>query len=404
LYPLAHLMYDSATRNGDFSEIKEVHRALFDFLVEKGFIVEDRIDELQRVKDMVEAIDNDDRVFELHINPTMNCNFNCWYCYETHIKESKMDEATFQNVILFIAKLLEEKKGGVERFSLGWFGGEPLLFYKKLVVPILQQAFRLCSRHGVTFHSSITTNGLLVDDHLIETAKGLKLNFFQITLDGNRQRHDTVRYVSETRGSYRAIVANIKALVKRGYEVLVRINCSPDTLAGLFDIMEDFADLSAEDRRLFSFSFHKVWQDGKGVSDETLYAVRSHYRRNGFLVDPSYSDIVAGSCYGDHRNHAVINYNGEMFKCTARDFTTGNSEGTLNRDGAIVWNPKYERRMDSKFKNKPCLECGIMPICNGGCSQQALEHEGIDYCVHDFDEDRKRGVVVQRFLETIEEF
>jgi len=124
LDPLLHLMYDSAVRKGDFSEIREVHRELFDFLTEKGFIIEARIDELQRVKDMVEAIDNDDRVFELHINPTMNCNFKCWYCYETHIKESKMDEATFQNVILFIAKLLEEKKGVLERFSLGWFGGE----------------------------------------------------------------------------------------------------------------------------------------------------------------------------------------------------------------------------------------------------------------------------------------
>ena len=112
-------------------------------------------------------------------------------------------------------------------------------------------------------------------------------------------------------------------------------------------------------------------------------------------------DFVRNSCYADKKNHATINYNGDLFKCTARDFETKNREGFLDENGNLVWNEKYDVRLNSKFKNKPCLDCRILPICNGGCSQQALEHIGIDYCVNDFDEIKKTNIVKDKFLYTI---
>jgi uncharacterized protein len=148
-----------------------------------------------------------------------------------------------------------------------------------------------------------------------------------------------------------------------------------------------------------SFDFHKVWQDDKNIPDETMTATRRYFRKSGFNVATGVHDLVLDSCYGDHKNHATINYNGEVFKCTARDFTNANHEGKLEQDGEINWNPKYERRLNSKFKNKPCLECAILPICNGGCSQQAIEHDGVDYCINNFDENKKKQLVIDRFLE-----
>ena len=67
----------------------------------------------------------------------------------------------------------------------------------------------------------------------------------------------------------------------------------------------------------------------------------------------------------------------------------------------LCWNEKDEKRLNSKFKNKPCMECRILPICGGGCTQQALEHEGVDYCVMNFDEDAKIQVVRNKFRELI---
>lgn len=109
---------------------------------------------------------------------------------------------------------------------------------------------------------------------------------------------------------------------------------------------------------------------------------------------------VVNSCYADKRNSVVINYNGDIFKCTARDFTKAAREGYIDEQGELVWeNDSLERRMNIKFKNKPCLSCKILPICNGGCSQHAMENLGKDYCMYDGDEAEKDKVVSAKISE-----
>ncbi|WP_209300296.1 hypothetical protein, partial [Flavobacterium psychrophilum] len=84
-------LLDAAIRESNFEELNKLHPDFFTHLVEKGFLVDTEIDEIQNVKDLVRKIDSENEVsYKLIINPTMNCNFKCWYCYETHIKASKM--------------------------------------------------------------------------------------------------------------------------------------------------------------------------------------------------------------------------------------------------------------------------------------------------------------------------
>lgn len=400
LDPMLYQMYEASIANKDFSELNEVHPEFYNFLIEKGFLIEDDVNEIEQVKAIVDQIDNDDSVFRLHINPTMNCNFKCWYCYETHIRDSKMDEKTRLTTVLFIKSLFDQKPS-IKKFSLSWFGGEPLLYFKKVIHPILEDVSAICTDRNINFKSSMTTNGLLINQDVIDCAKKYNLNFFQITLDGDRNRHNKVRFISEGKGSYDAIVSNIKELAKNRIEVNIRINVSLETLPGMNNIIQDFLDMNEVDRSFVIFDLHKVWQEYNNVSDAALNDARWYYREQGFKVASGSFDTVLESCYADHRNHATINYNGEVFKCTARDFTTANSEGVLSDEGKILWNYKFEKRLNSKFKNKPCLECKIMPLCNGGCSQQAIENEGVDYCVYDFDEDKKKQMVIQKFLEAI---
>ena len=63
-----------------------------------------------------------------------------------------------------------------------------------------------------------------------------------------------------------------------------------------------------------------------------------------------------------------------------------------------------ENRLDSKFKNKPCLSCYLLPVCNGGCSQHSLEYynKKEEYCVFDFDETKKQSVVENKITELLE--
>ena len=153
------------------------------------------------------------------------------------------------------------------------------------------------------------------------------------------------------------------------------------------------------------FDFHRVWQnyeagDISGVLKECIEKVRSY----GFEVSNTYSmNNVAESCYADKINSAVINYNGDIFKCTARDFVHGKREGFLSEDGELIWeNGNLEKRMDAKFKNRPCLKCRIMPLCNGGCSQHAIENSGSDYCIFNGDESEKDKVVESKISEIVQ--
>ncbi len=112
--------------------------------------------------------------------------------------------------------------------------------------------------------------------------------------------------------------------------------------------------------------------------------------------------MSAKSCYADKVNSAVINYNGDVYKCTARDFLKDQREGFINEEGKLVWeNGNLERRMSSKFQNPPCLRCKILPICNGGCSQHALENSGKAYCVFDGIELEKDKVVESKINEIV---
>ncbi len=403
LEEMLYEMYDASKKRKDFGELQEVNEQFYNNLCNAGFLVDPELNEVEQVARLSKAIDTDadDSTYELHINPTMNCNFKCWYCYETHIKDSKMDQQTISKTQMLITRILTEKQH-LQKFHLGWFGGEPLLYFNKVMLPILKYAQQQCAERNIHFDSGMTSNGLLLTPQVIADCKKYGLNSFQITLDGNRERHDKVRFISEGRGSYDAIVSNIKDLARNQLRVNIRLNISPETLDGIADIAEDFSDVPAEDRAWVQFGLHKVWQE-KVEMDDAIFENRLLLREKGFSVASGTMNSVVNSCYGDKRNHSVINYNGEVFKCTARDFTNANSEGQLGEQGSIQWNEKYERRMNAKFKNKPCLECPILPMCGGGCSQQALEHAHEDYCIYDFDINKKILLVKQRFFEILAE-
>lgn len=120
------------------------------------------------------------------------------------------------------------------------------------------------------------------------------------------------------------------------------------------------------------------------------------------IVQPLFSNVCS-SCYADRRHSAVINYNGDVYKCTAIDFLNTTRDGYLSEDGNIIWeNDSLEKRMDSKFKNAPCHKCRIQPICNGGCSQKALHYAHKDYCIHDYNESKKDKVILDKFYSLLQ--
>jgi len=399
LEPLLHDLFIASVNENQVEALKGVHENLFDTLVKNGFIINDEFNELEEIKRISYETDFNEENFELTINPTMNCNFKCWYCYETHIKESKMSDETLTRICSLIDNVLEQKKGVLKNFNLQWFGGEPLLYFYKTVLPLLEWTYPKMIQNNINFVSGFTTNGILITQQLLDECLKYGVKHFQITLDGHRERHNVVRYISKNKGSYDEIISNIKLCLKNKAIVTARINVSEETIYDLYRIIEDFEDVSDEDKKYLTFSFHEVWQNEKRLVSDISPIVdeyRQHGLKTGFIGESTAS--ILNSCYADKLNHATVNYNGDVYKCTARDYESSSREGVLEDDGAITWNDKFQKRIyDTRFQNKPCLECKILPICNGGCSQQRIEHIGVDYCVHNFDESSKLEVIMEKF-------
>lgn len=187
-------------------EINEVHPDFFEMLVLNGFIIEDNIDEFKLVENKLKNVINRKDVYRLIINPTMNCNFKCWYCYETHIKDSKMDKNNIDKITKFISNILDDE---IKLLQISFFGGEPLLYYSKVVKPILEYANAISTEKNIFINSDFTTNGFLIDENMIESFKKLNVKNLQITLDGHKELHDNVRYISKKRGSYDKNLDNI---------------------------------------------------------------------------------------------------------------------------------------------------------------------------------------------------
>ena len=207
LDPLLKDLIEAAKHEG-VDGLNEVHPALYDALCKQDFLIDIATDEVEKVKKVRDAVDFAEDAYHLTINPTMNCNFKCWYCYETHIKASRMNEEISDRVNRFLSTQFEQNQK-LQHFVLSWFGGEPLLYYDDIVLPIIQHFNKVAGERKIDTAINFTSNGFLITDEMVQSFKDNKVNSLQITLDGYGPEHDKVRFVSKTRGSYEKIIENI---------------------------------------------------------------------------------------------------------------------------------------------------------------------------------------------------
>lgn len=184
---------------------------------------------------------------------------------------------------------------------------------------------------------------------------------------------------------YNALTSNFLVIKNYSFDQL-----STDTLASLEN----------EDSSLFT----NLRSGGMLVDDDVdeIAIVEERIReaiRKDFTVLTNYlRKDVRDSCYGDKVNQVLINYDGKLFGCTARDFVEENSIGELGEYGELIYNQeKLQRRSNSKFKKEVCKRCRIAPICGGGCKQKAFEMENIDSCPFNYSSEDKDKIVLDIF-------
>lgn len=93
----------------DIESIKNEQPQLYDNLLKSKSIIENDVDEISLVKKLQESIDNNENSFILTINPTLDCNFRCWYCYENHVSRSKVEPETLDKIKKLIYNIVIEQ-------------------------------------------------------------------------------------------------------------------------------------------------------------------------------------------------------------------------------------------------------------------------------------------------------
>lgn len=383
-------------------QLQSLHPELFDQMLRMGIIVEDGADEVKDLVDAWRTHDADPSTFGLIVNPTLGCNLRCWYCYEQHDRMPMMEEAVRDSICRLLDRKAEEE--GLESMNVSFFGGEPLLGFHQVVMPILGHAAEVCGAKGIALHSNFTTNGVLLTEDVLDGLESVGLTSpatFQISLDGNREHHDHSRIGANRQPTYDCIVTHMKQAAARHHQVFARLNYTATNITSFTDVLDDFSSIPESDKPYIQFNFQQIWQDQEQNDlTEAVAELKAQYAQEGFAVE---SDHICHrhNCYADHENHLVVNYDGLLFKCTARDFKETRSEGRLQSDGEVVWNEKYARRMEVKYANKACLACKILPICNGGCSQNKLDAHNLDHCYNGMSEDDKDERILQWLKELI---
>lgn len=155
--------------------------------LEKGqFLIDDEVNELDILRYKMLSSRFDTRHLSLTIAPTMNCNFDCIYCYE---KNERQNETMSQEVQDKIVEFVKQQIKHVESVNIAWYGGEPLLAFD-VVKDISERVINMCKEKNIMYSSSIVTNGYFLTKDISADLERLHINSAQITLDGTEDTHN----------------------------------------------------------------------------------------------------------------------------------------------------------------------------------------------------------------------
>lgn len=343
------------------------YNSMFKKFVDWEFITDTERDQ----KDVIRLINHKkvflDKTYRLVLNPTLECNFRCWYCYEDHVT-GKMSEEIMEKIKKHVKLMIKEER--ISGLFLDWFGGEPLLYFDEIIVPLSEQLRDIMTENGLSFFTQATTNGSLITEERAKKMNELGMKHFQITLDGDEKRHNRIRNMNGA-PSYKQILQGIYCLCENipDVNITLRINYDTQTLEKS-NMKEVFEMIPIKYRYKINPSFHRVWQTESKRNEEgnnlNKLAIFDYCKELGYDVESptSYLSVLKGhTCYVDRYYHTEINFDGKIYKCTARAYSDEYVLGELQDDGHIFWKQEKMRKMYAKatFENEMCLACKHMP-------------------------------------------
>ncbi|MDR1544020.1 MAG: radical SAM protein [Prevotellaceae bacterium] len=242
------------------NEFLENYPEILEKFEKLGFIVKSDFNELEYIlyRNRIDTLQN--KNYHLTINPTLQCNYKCWYCIVedvgTKYEQRRMNDETVELVKKHIKYMIEVEK--IPYLYLDWFGGEPLMYFYEVIYPISKYALELCNANNISFSSHATTNAYYIDNKMIDLFNEIKLTSFQIPIDGNEKKHNLVKNHNGI-GHYKQIVESINNIAKKviNAHIIMRINYDKQTLNNATDVIKYIKE---ENRKKIFVDFQRIWQ------------------------------------------------------------------------------------------------------------------------------------------------
>ena len=269
--------------------------------------------------------------FSVTLLMTEQCNLRCSYCYE-EFKYKKSNEEELRKILL----LLETLSKTYSTIDVSFFGGEPMLAYNN-INRIIRENKNLPSE----LNYSITTNGVFLSEEKSRFLVENNLRQVQITLDGAKEDHDSIRTNKKKNPTFETIYNNAKNFKKLSgeFNFVFRVNASPLNSSHLdrlfYSLVEDFSD----DPR-FMVLLRPVGKWG-GVNDTTLETLNtiefSDIKKLFKNIVPEKMQWagVPSTCYAALPNHLLVYPDGRLGKCTVGIHDDINSIGNITNEGKI---------------------------------------------------------------------
>ncbi len=325
----------------------------------------------------------------IHIAHT--CNLNCSYCFASqgkyHGDRAMMSFEVGKRAFDFLI----ENSGNRRNLEVDFFGGEPLMNFD-VVKRLVEYARSIEKQHNKNFRFTLTTNGMLIDDDVIDFANREMSNVV-LSLDGRKEVHDRYRVDYAGNGSWEKIVPKFQKLVKarEGKNYYMRgtfTHQNPDFLEDIKTMLDlgfnelsmepvvcakgDESELTAEDMEIVKKQYEDLaelmLQKDKEGKPFTFY----HYM----------IDLTGGPCIykrisgcGSGTEYMAVTPWGDLYPC--HQFV-GEEKFKLGD----IWQGVTNKEIQGEFAacnvyaRKECRDCWARLYCSGGCAANAYHATG----------------------------
>lgn len=328
-----------------------------------------------------------------------DCNLACKYCFagkgEYDGPKGLMSFETGKRALDFLV----EKSGTRKNLEVDFFGGEPLLNWevcKKLV----EYGRSIEKEHGKNFRFTLTTNGVLVNDEVIDFCNR-EMGNVVLSLDGRKETHDRLRTTCNGKGSYDLIVDKFKEFANarnqadyymRGTYTHYNTDFSKDIIhmadLGFKELsIEPVVSDPTEPYALKENDLPILKEQYEILADEML---RRYRNGNGFTFYHYMIDLNSGPCIvkrisgcGVGTEYMAVTPSGELYPC--HQFV--GDEKFLLGD---IWKGVTNTAILDEFKgcnvysHPECKDCFAKLYCSGGCAANAYHTTGSVNGIYEF--------------------